>query len=161
MQRRHRLADYGRPKGRPRIDAARVTATPLHPPKPFSGASEIYEFRSARSALSYSSRGFLNFPRSACFWPRSARSATQAPVARGLDADATDRLRIETSTTREGSIRWLHVLGRQDLHEKVTGLPLIHAEGLTGGSRSSSPGCLWPLRFQKLPTEGSHEQEAE
>ncbi len=44
------------------------------------------------------------------------------------DADATGRLRIETITTKEGSIRWLHVLGRLDLHDKVVGLPLIHAD---------------------------------
>lgn len=44
------------------------------------------------------------------------------------DAEATGRLRIETVTTREGSIKWLHVLGRQDLHDKVAGLPLIHAD---------------------------------
>lgn len=44
------------------------------------------------------------------------------------DADAAGRLRIETITTKEGSIRWLYVLGRQDLHDKVTGLPLIHAD---------------------------------
>lgn len=44
------------------------------------------------------------------------------------DADATGRLRIETEKTKEGSIRKLHVLGRQELHEKVAGLPLIHAD---------------------------------
>ena len=44
------------------------------------------------------------------------------------DAEATGRLRIETITTKEGSVRWLRVIGRDDIDETLAKLPLIHAD---------------------------------
>lgn len=43
-------------------------------------------------------------------------------------SEATGRLKLETRTTPEGSVRWLYVLGRQDIDETLAELPLIHAD---------------------------------
>jgi hypothetical protein len=44
------------------------------------------------------------------------------------EAQATGRLRLETSTTKEGSVRYLRVNGRKDINKTLAGLPLIHAD---------------------------------
>jgi hypothetical protein len=45
-----------------------------------------------------------------------------------LAGGAGGRLDIETHTTKEGSVRWLRVIGRDDVDETIAGLPLIHAD---------------------------------
>jgi hypothetical protein len=44
------------------------------------------------------------------------------------EAQTTGRLRLETITTKEGSVRYLRVIGRKDIDETLAGLPLIHAD---------------------------------
>ena len=44
------------------------------------------------------------------------------------EAQATGRLRLETSTTKEGSVRYLRVIERKDINKTLAGLPLIHAD---------------------------------
>ena len=42
--------------------------------------------------------------------------------------DATGRLRIETVTTKEGSIRWLYISGRKRIDKRLMRLPIIYAD---------------------------------
>ena len=42
--------------------------------------------------------------------------------------DATGRLRIETVTTKEGSIRWLYIAGRKRIDRRLMELPIIYAD---------------------------------
>ena len=42
--------------------------------------------------------------------------------------DATGRLRIETVTTKEGSIRWLYIAGRKRIDKRLMRLPIIYAD---------------------------------
>ena len=41
---------------------------------------------------------------------------------------ATGRLRIETVTTKEGSIRWLYIAGRKRIDKRLMRLPIIYAD---------------------------------
>ena len=41
---------------------------------------------------------------------------------------ATGRLRIETVTTKEGSIRWLYISGRKRIDKRLMRLPIIYAD---------------------------------
>jgi putative DNA primase/helicase len=44
------------------------------------------------------------------------------------DAKSTGWLRLETETTNEGSVRYLHVSGRKDIDTTILNLPIIHAD---------------------------------
>jgi hypothetical protein len=44
------------------------------------------------------------------------------------EAQATGRLRLETVTTKEGSVRYLRVIERKEINKTLAGLPLIHAD---------------------------------
>jgi hypothetical protein len=60
--------------------------------------------------------------------PRRAAMWRALDELLGGDADASGRLRIETTPTKEGSIRYLRILGRKDINEKIAELPIIHAD---------------------------------
>ena len=42
--------------------------------------------------------------------------------------EATGRLRIETVTTKEGTQRWLWIIGHKEIDEEIMALPIIHAD---------------------------------
>ena len=64
--------------------------------------------------------GFMGqIPRRAAMW------AELHELIVGADSG---RLVIESETTSEGTVRWLRVLGRKDIDEKILDLPLIHAD---------------------------------
>ena len=76
-----------------------------------------------RAALSFPASGFLDIGAD------RERGLDRLKVSAELLAGgAGGRLAIETHITKEGSVRWLRVIGREDIDETIAGLPLIHAD---------------------------------